>query len=95
VSQTEAVPATGALSLTAFAAQHQLELTRFAYLLGGDRQRAEDIVQDVLTALFRRFGDALPVSNPLAYVRAAVVNAQISHGGRRSSSERPLDRHRP
>lgn len=63
------------VTLSDFAREHQLALTRFAFLLGGDRHYAEDVVQDVLTAMFRRFGDVLPVANPVAYARAAVVNA--------------------
>ncbi|HEY3718100.1 MAG TPA: hypothetical protein VGL39_26535 [Jatrophihabitantaceae bacterium] len=40
----------GAVTLTAFAAQHSLGLTRFADVLTGDRQLAEDLVQDCFLA---------------------------------------------
>jgi RNA polymerase sigma-70 factor (sigma-E family) len=78
------------LTLTALAARHQLAWTRFAYLVSGDRQQSEDLVQDVLMAVFRRFGDGLPVREPDAYVRAAIVNAHISRQRRRSAGERAI-----
>lgn len=82
----------GAMStLSEFARENQLALTRFAFLLSNDRQHAEDLVQDVLTAMFRRFGDTLPVNNPVAYARAAVVNAQLSRARRRSFNETPVE----
>jgi RNA polymerase sigma factor (sigma-70 family) len=78
-------------TLSDFARENQLTLTRFAMLLSGDRQHAEDVVQDVLTSMFRRFGDALPVASPLAYARAAVVNTELSRSRRRSSGETPTE----
>lgn len=78
-------------TLEAFAAQQSVSLTRFAYLLCGDHQRAEDLVQDAYLALHRRFGAVLPLEAPVAYARRAILNAQISHARRRSSSERIVD----
>jgi RNA polymerase sigma-70 factor (sigma-E family) len=81
----------GALSsdttLSGFAAEHSVALTRFAYLLCADHQRAEDLVQDAFLALYRRFGDALPIEAPVAYARRTIVNAQISRSRKRSSTE--------
>ncbi len=68
-----------------------LELLRFAYLLCGDRYRAEDLLQDVLLAMYRRFGDDMPLDNPVAYARRALVNANVSRARRASSSEVVLD----
>jgi RNA polymerase sigma-70 factor (sigma-E family) len=70
-----------------FARDHALELTRFAYLVSADRSRAEDLVQDVLLAMHRRFGDRLDIEQPLAYARRAIVNANISWSRRRASTE--------
>ncbi len=70
-----------------FAREHALGLTRFAYLVCADRGRAEDLVQDVLLAMHRRFGDRLEIEQPLAYARRAIVNANISWSRRRSSTE--------
>ncbi|MDQ1722338.1 MAG: hypothetical protein QOI26_2072 [Pseudonocardiales bacterium] len=79
--------APGARSLGDFARGHGLELTRFAYLICGDRNRADDLVQDVLLAMHRRFGGRLELDQPLAYARRAIVNANISWSRRRSSTE--------
>jgi RNA polymerase sigma-70 factor (sigma-E family) len=68
-----------------------LDLLRFAYLLCGDHYRAEDLLQDVLLAMYRRFGDDLPLDNPVAYARRALVNANISRARRASSTEVVLD----
>jgi RNA polymerase sigma factor (sigma-70 family) len=48
-----------------------LALTRLAYLLVGDRNEAEDIVQGVFASAAPRW-DA--IDNPSAYLRRAVVN---------------------
>jgi len=89
--QATAEPREGALSdhttLERFVAEQTLGLTRFAFLLCGDRQRAEDLVQDALLAMHRRFGAVVTVENPLAYARRAIVNGNISVARRRSSSE--------
>jgi RNA polymerase sigma-70 factor (sigma-E family) len=68
-----------------------LELLRFAYLLCGDRNRAEDLLQDVLLAMYRRFPDDLPLENPTAYARKSLANANVSRARRRSSSELVVD----
>ncbi|HEV2887816.1 MAG TPA: SigE family RNA polymerase sigma factor [Jatrophihabitans sp.] len=77
----------GGPSLGDFAREHGLELTRFAYLVSGDRNRADDLVQDVLLAMHRRFGARLEIEQPVAYARRAIVNANISFNRRRSSTE--------
>lgn len=58
--------------------EHRLELVRLALLILGDRTAAEDVVQDVFTALWRR--NFVP-EGP-GYLRSAVVN------GCRSSQRR-------
>jgi RNA polymerase sigma-70 factor (sigma-E family) len=79
------------MSVAELAAAHGLELKRFAYLLCGDRQHAEDLVQDVFLALYRRFPDGMPVQHPFSYARRALVNANISRGRNRSSTEVAVD----
>jgi RNA polymerase sigma-70 factor (sigma-E family) len=78
---------TAAESVADFARRCGLELLRFAYLLSGDRQRAEDLLQDVLFAMYRRFGNELPLDNPLGYARRALANANISWARRGASRE--------
>ena len=68
-----------------------LELLRFAYLLCGDRHRAEDLLQDVLLKMFRRFPAEMPLDNPLGYARRALANTNVSHARRASSSKLVVD----
>jgi DNA-directed RNA polymerase specialized sigma24 family protein len=78
----------GEQTLADFAVEQSVALTRFAYLLGGDRQRAEDLVQNAFLALHRRFGGTLSLAAPVAYARKAIVNAHISQSRKRSATER-------
>ncbi len=77
---------TGAIRMGAFAAQdtreqaltglfraHCAELVRLAYVLLGDRQRAEETVQEVYLSLFRHWPPRDGGSG-LAYLRAGVIN---------------------
>jgi RNA polymerase sigma-70 factor (sigma-E family) len=86
VISTTAAPA-GRMTVAELAASRGLELLRFAYLLCGDRHRAEDLVQDVLLAMYRRFPAELPLDNPIGYARRALANANVSRARRGSSSE--------
>jgi len=79
-------------TLSELASAHGLELVRFGYLICGDRSRAEDLVQDVLLAMYRRFGPVLPIQDPLAYARRAIVNANVSWSRRPARREVPSDR---
>lgn len=78
---------TGAVRMGPFAAQqgtreqvltglfrsHCTELVRLAYILLGDRQRAEEAVQEVYLSLFRNWPPRDETS-ALAYLRAGVIN---------------------
>lgn len=77
-------------TLADFAAAQSVALTRFAYVLCGDHQRAEDLVQETFLAIHRRFGDLLPVTAPIAYARKTLVNAHLAASRRRSAGELPL-----
>jgi RNA polymerase sigma-70 factor (sigma-E family) len=65
-------------------------LTRTAYLLTGDRGRAEDLVQSVLEKVHRRWARIGGLDAPDAYVRRAMVNTAISWRRRRRVTEVPL-----
>jgi RNA polymerase sigma-70 factor (sigma-E family) len=57
-------------------------LRRTAFLVSGDRHRADDIVQDALYKLYLAWPKVRRVGNTLAYARRMVINA-AHDGGRR------------
>lgn len=79
-----------AMRLSDFAATNSVGLTRFAYLLCRDRALAEDLVQDSLLAMYRRFGDELDIAAPVAYARRAIANAYTSQRRRKILSQTVL-----
>jgi RNA polymerase sigma factor (sigma-70 family) len=58
-----------------------LGLTRLAYLLTGDREVAEEVVQDAFVAARGRWH---AIANPAGYLRTSVVNATRDWGRHRS-----------
>ena len=65
----------------------RLSLVRLAVLMVDDLATAEDIVQDVFAALYRRHGaDLRTVADPDAYLTAGVMNAARSALRRRRSA---------
>ncbi|WP_391530992.1 SigE family RNA polymerase sigma factor [Candidatus Frankia nodulisporulans] len=58
----------------AFFERHHRELSRFAYLLSGDHDAADDITADALTAAWTRWDRVRAAELPLAYVRRIVAN---------------------
>ncbi|GAA0924090.1 SigE family RNA polymerase sigma factor [Virgisporangium aurantiacum] len=66
-------------------------LLRFAYLLTGDRHRAEDLVQEVLARVHQRWNRIERAEGAEFYVRTALVRQNISWWRRRSArSEQPV-----
>jgi RNA polymerase sigma-70 factor (sigma-E family) len=61
--------------LTEWIAAHQGQLQRSAYLLTGDVERAQDLVQEALVKLALRW---TRVREPLAYARTIIVRDNIS-----------------
>ncbi|HET7763042.1 MAG TPA: SigE family RNA polymerase sigma factor [Phycicoccus sp.] len=91
-------PAPSSESLTtgggfdAYVAARGGDLLRSAYLLTGDHQRAEDLVQTALSKVWPRWdrvvaGDA----SPHAYVRRVMVTTYIAWWRRRWNGEHPTD----
>jgi RNA polymerase sigma-70 factor (sigma-E family) len=74
-------------SFEAWVAARRDSLVRAAYLLTGDRGRAEDLLQDALVKVARRWG-RLRDGNPDAYVRRVIYNSQVSWW--RSRRETPV-----
>lgn len=55
-----------------FAAAHSAELIKLAFMVSGDRGRAEDAAQEALVRAYQRWSR---LENPLAYARRVAVNA--------------------
>ncbi|MFE4517554.1 SigE family RNA polymerase sigma factor [Kitasatospora sp. NPDC056783] len=82
----------------AFAASRARPLYRSACLLtGGDTHLAEDLVQEALGRIYVQwhrtswFAAKPRIDNPAGYAHTVLVRAFLSHRGRRSSGERPVD----
>jgi RNA polymerase sigma-70 factor (sigma-E family) len=71
-----------------FVAARSRHLLQTAYLLTGDRHRAEDLLQTALTRAYLRW-DRISSDDPEGYVRRILANAQIDWWRRRSSREEP------
>jgi RNA polymerase sigma-70 factor (sigma-E family) len=79
-------------SFDAFVAARGSALLRHAYVLTGDRYLAEDLVQETLAHLYRRWDRVAATTSPEAYVKTSVTRQFLSWRRRRSSGERPTDR---
>jgi RNA polymerase sigma-70 factor (sigma-E family) len=60
--------------VTALYQAHALGLLRLAVIMLGERQAAEDVVQDAFLGLFRRWDALSDPERALAYVRSSVFN---------------------
>lgn len=67
-------------------AAHHADALRLAYLLCGDRHRAEDVVADAFVKVYRAWQRG-GIDAPRAYIRRAVVN-QVNSRFRRLALER-------
>lgn len=61
-------------ALTGLYREHALRLIRLAYVMLGDRQAAEDVVQDAFAGLYRRWGRLTDHTKALHYLRSSVLN---------------------
>ncbi|GAA0397430.1 hypothetical protein Acor_74840 [Acrocarpospora corrugata] len=61
-------------AITGLYAEHALGLTRLAVLMVGDRESAEDVVQEAFLGLHRRFRHLKDPDKALVYLRSAVLN---------------------
>src|SRR3954471_12702583 len=73
--------------LDEFVAAHGGALLRTAYLLCGDPQRAEDLVQGALEKSLRSWDKVATADAPVAYVRRIVVREHLSWLRSRSAGE--------
>jgi RNA polymerase sigma-70 factor (sigma-E family) len=65
-------------------------LLRFAYLLTGDAHLAQDLTQEALVRVHRRWSRIEHEDGPEPYVRKAILRQYLSWRRLRSSSELPL-----
>jgi len=65
-------------SFESFVARNSSSLAGFALMVTGNRQDAQDVVQDALIAAYPRWQRLSEGGDPLAYVRRSIVNRQIS-----------------
>jgi RNA polymerase sigma-70 factor (sigma-E family) len=77
-------------AVTAIYQGHALGLTRLAFLIVGDRQTAEDVVQEAFCGLYRAWGRMSDHANTLGYVRTSVLNGCRSALRRSKRVPRPL-----
>ena len=75
---------------TEFVRAHRASLFRTGYLLTGDYQRAEDLLQTTLVRLYQRWPRVEVMEWPLGYARKVLVNQSISWWHKRSSREAPI-----
>jgi RNA polymerase sigma-70 factor (sigma-E family) len=88
---TESRPGPGPAedAIDALYREHGLGLIRFALMLTGDQQTAEDVVQDAFLALHRNWDQVRDPASVPAYLRTTVVNgARAVHRGRGRSKSR-------
>jgi RNA polymerase sigma-70 factor (sigma-E family) len=75
------------ISFDAFVESRGRALLRFAYVLSGDAHLAEDLVQEVLARMHRRWDRITAMYHAEAYVRTAIARQFLSWRRRRSAGE--------
>jgi RNA polymerase sigma-70 factor (sigma-E family) len=74
-----------------FVAARSASLLRTAYLVVGDYQLAQDLVQESLVKTYMAWRRLRDVGNAEAYARRVMVTTSVSWRRRRSSGERPVE----
>jgi RNA polymerase sigma-70 factor (sigma-E family) len=75
-------------AVTALYQVHAVGLIRLAIIMTGDRQAAEDVVQEAFCGLFRRWAHLADKDKALSYVRSSALNGCRSELRRRIRTER-------
>jgi len=76
-------------AVTALYEAHALGMIRLAHIMLGDRQSAEDVVQEAFCGLYRRWTHLADTGSAVHYVRSAVLNHCRSVLRRRATSRAP------
>src|SRR5574339_501875 len=80
-----------ATAFTEFMSVRSASLFRTAYLIVGDHQLAQDLLQESLIKTYIAWPRLRDVSKAEAYTRKTIVTTAISWRRRRSFHERPTD----
>jgi RNA polymerase sigma-70 factor (sigma-E family) len=73
-----------------FVRAHSASLFRTAYLMTGDYQRAEDLLQTTLVRVYQRWSRVEKMDWPVGYARKVLASQVASWWRRRSSQESPM-----
>ncbi len=79
------------VTFEAYVARRGPDLVRFAYVLRGHRQGAEDLAQTALARAFRHWHRVSRAEHPDAYMRTIVVRTFLDARARRWTGEVPTD----
>ena len=90
VGVTEPRPALSGPSFDDWVEARVAALLRFAYLVTGSQQTAEDAVQSALESACRKWTRVRRADDPDAYVRRMIVNAHVSDWRRAARKESPV-----
>lgn len=75
---------------TEFVRAHSASLFRTAFLMTGDYQRSEDLLQTTLVRVYQRWPRVDAMDRPVGYARKVLVSQAASWWRSRSSHESPL-----
>lgn len=75
------------VEFSTFVRTHSTALLRSAYLLTGDRQAAEELLQDTFARLYPQWSRVSQAEVPIAYVRRSLTNNFLNGRRRRSASD--------
>lgn len=73
-----------------FVRAHSARLFRTAFLMSGDYQRAEDLLQTTLVRVYQRWPRVAAMDRPVGYAHKVLASQAASWWRRRSSHETPL-----
>ena len=82
MTETENTPARWEDVVTQLVAERGEALTRYAYLISGNRDDASDLVHDALVKTFGRLRNGFGITSAEAYVRRAILNTYLDRGRR-------------
>jgi len=80
VAETENTPVRWEDVVTQLVAERGEALTRYAYLISGNRDDASDLVHDALVKTFGRLRNGFGIASAEAYVRRAILNTYLDRG---------------